>query len=115
MALQSALISIIENALDACRCDDAKDGHEVRLEIEPEAEAVTLRVIDNGAGIDPETREKMFTLFFSSKGRRGTGFGLYLAREIVEQHGGSIQVESAPGVLTTFTLQIPRLSADISD
>ncbi len=114
VALQSALISIIENALDACRDDGSKPEHEVRLEVDPGPERVTLRVIDNGTGIDPENREKMFTLFFSSKGRRGTGFGLYLAREIVDQHGGSISVDSAPGESTCFTLCLPRRYTDPS-
>jgi signal transduction histidine kinase len=108
VALQSALISIIENALDACRDDSAKTGHRVLLAVEPGPEEVVLRVSDNGTGIEPENREKMFTLFFSSKGRRGTGFGLYLAREIVVQHGGSITVDSTPGEETCFTLRLPR-------
>ncbi len=111
LALQSALISIIENALDACRDDNSKPAHAVRLEIDPGPEVVILRVIDNGTGINPENSEKMFTLFFSSKGRRGTGFGLYLAREIVEQHGGSISVESIAGQQTCFTLRVPRVSS----
>ena len=106
---ESALISIIENALDACGDDDTKAEHAVRLDVEAGATNVVLRVMDNGTGIDPDTLEKMFTLFFSSKGRRGTGFGLYLAREIVAQHGGEISVVSEPGEQTTFTLQIPRI------
>jgi signal transduction histidine kinase len=114
VAMQSALISIIENALDACRDDGSKQAHAVRLEVEPGTDEVTVRVIDNGTGIDPENREKMFTLFFSSKGRRGTGFGLYLAREIVGQHGGSISVDSVPGESTCFTLSLPRISNDPS-
>ncbi|MCP3955417.1 MAG: response regulator [Desulfobacterales bacterium] len=109
MALQSALISIIENALDACRDDDTKQKHTVYLEIEPEPDEVVLRVMDNGTGIEPENHEKMFTLFFSSKGHRGTGFGLYLAREIVEQHHGVIKAASTPGQQTVFTLRLPRV------
>ena len=114
VAMQSALISIIENALDACLDDGSKQEHEVRLEVDPGPEEVTLRVVDNGTGLDPENREKMFTLFFSSKGRRGTGFGLYLAREIVEQHGGSISVDSVRGESTCFTLSLPRIYDDPS-
>ena len=109
IAMQSALVSIIENALDACLDDDSKQKHTVRLEVEPGPEEVILRVVDNGAGIDPENREKMFTLFFSSKGRRGTGFGLYLAREITDQHGGSLSVDSIPGERTCFTFRLPRI------
>ncbi len=109
VALQSALISIIENALDACLDDISKSEHVVRLEVEPGTAGVAVRVIDNGTGINPENQEKMFTLFFSSKGRRGTGFGLYLAREIVAQHGGSITVDSTSGQETCFTLRLPRI------
>jgi len=112
IALQSALISIIENGIDACRDDETKPEHAVCLEIEPGPEEVLLRVVDNGTGIDPENREKMFTLFFSSKGSRGTGFGLYLAREIVEQHGGVIKVSSTPGEQTSFTLRLPRIHSE---
>jgi len=109
VALQSALISIIENALDACQDDISKSEHTVHLKVEPGLEEVAFRVIDNGTGIGPENQERMFTLFFSSKGRRGTGFGLYLAREIVVQHGGSITVDSTPGQETCFTLRLPRI------
>jgi signal transduction histidine kinase len=109
VALQSALISIVENALDACQDDASKAEHTVCLEVDAGPEEVVVQVSDTGIGIDPENREKMFTLFFSSKGRRGTGFGLYLAREIVVQHGGVIQVVSGPGKQTIFTLRIPRV------
>jgi PAS domain S-box-containing protein len=109
VALQSALISIVENALDACQDDASKAEHTVRLEVDAGPQEVVVQVSDTGIGIDPENREKMFTLFFSSKGRRGTGFGLYLAREIVVQHGGVIQVVSGPGKQTIFTLRIPRI------
>ena len=109
VALQSALVSIVENALDACLDDAIKSEHRVHFAVEAGQDEVVLRVSDNGTGIEPESREKMFTLFFSSKGRRGTGFGLYLAREIVVQHGGAITVESTPGKETCFTLRLPRV------
>ena len=60
--------------------------------------------------MDRETREHMFTLFFSSKGHRGTGLGLFIANKIVGQHGGTIRVDSTPGQGTHFRIAIPARS-----
>ena len=56
----------------------------------------------------PEVREKIFDLFYSSKGRAGTGLGLFITRQVVRQHGGSIEVESEPGQGSGFTVRWPR-------
>jgi signal transduction histidine kinase len=76
--------------------------------VQEEGDAVLFRISDNGVGMDRETMDNMFTLFFSSKGSRGTGLGLFISNEIVQQHGGSIRVESAPGRGTEFKITIPR-------
>ena len=52
-----------------------------------------------------------FTLFFSSKGKGGTGIGLYVARQVVMQHGGRIEVASVKGEGSTFTVTMPRILA----
>jgi len=57
-------------------------------------------------GMDRQTRENLFTLFFSSKGNRGTGLGLFVANQIIEQHGGSIAVESTPGEGSRFRIKL---------
>jgi signal transduction histidine kinase len=57
--------------------------------------------------MDRETRERIFSLFFSSKGIKGTGLGLFIANKIVDKHGGSILVESEPGVGSRFTVLFP--------
>ena len=57
--------------------------------------------------MDVETQEKLFTLFFSSKGNKGTGLGLFIADKIVDQHGGSISVESNFGHGSKFKVLIP--------
>ena len=56
---------------------------------------------------DQETRDNLFALFFSSKGSKGTGFGLFIARNIVAQHGGTISVASTKGRGSIFIIQVP--------
>jgi signal transduction histidine kinase len=58
--------------------------------------------------MDRETRESLFTLFFSSKGNKGTGLGLFIADKIIDQHGGKISVESKPGQGSSFKISIPK-------
>jgi two-component system NtrC family sensor kinase len=73
-------------------------------------DAVEIRVRDNGTGIPPEVREKLFQPFFTTKPTgEGTGLGLSISYDIVtQQHGGSIEVESEPGSFTEFTVSLPR-------
>lgn len=106
-SFQAALINILENALDACRVDHQKPEHTVRFRLFPDGDDAVFEVEDNGIGMDRETREKMFSLFFSSKGTEGTGLGLFIANKVVEKHRGRIQVESRPGQGTRFTVRIP--------
>jgi signal transduction histidine kinase len=73
-------------------------------------EHVEIRIRDNGVGIPPEVKEKMFNPFFTTKPPgEGTGLGLSMSHDIiVKQHGGSIDVETEPGVFTEFTILLPR-------
>jgi PAS domain S-box-containing protein len=73
-------------------------------------EAVEVRVRDNGTGIPPEIKEKLFQPFFTTKPTgEGTGLGLSISWDIVtQQHGGSIEVDSQPGEFTEFTIRLPR-------
>ncbi len=107
-SFQAALVNLLENALDACRVDHHKKEHAVRLRLFSDAEDAVFEVEDNGIGIDRETRERMFSLFFSSKGTEGTGLGLFIANKVIEKHRGRIQVESRPGEGTRFTVRIPK-------
>jgi signal transduction histidine kinase len=72
--------------------------------------AVEIRVRDNGTGIAPEQREKLFQPFFTTKPTgEGTGLGLSISYDIViQQHGGTIDVDSALGEFTEFTIRLPR-------
>jgi two-component system sensor histidine kinase BaeS len=69
--------------------------------------AVVVTVRDTGAGIDPELLPHVFDRFAKSAGSRGSGLGLAIARGLVEAHGGTIEVESAPGRGSTFRFRIP--------
>ena len=75
-------------------------------------DAVEIRIRDNGTGIPPEVKEKMFNPFFTTKpAGEGTGLGLSMSHDIiVKQHGGSIDVETEPGQFTEFKIVLPRTS-----
>ena len=107
-AMSAALVNFLENAVDACSEDDAKPAHEIALRISGDARRVRFEVADDGMGMDQETREKMFTLFFSSKGSRGTGLGLFISSQVIERHGGTIEVQSSFGQGTSIVATLPR-------
>ena len=73
-------------------------------------EAIEVKVRDNGTGIPPEIKDKLFQLFFTTKPTgEGTGLGLSISYDIVtQQHGGTIGVDSEPGAFTEFTVRLPR-------
>jgi two-component system NtrC family sensor kinase len=73
-------------------------------------DAVEIRVRDNGTGIPPDIRDKLFQPFFTTKPTgEATGLGLSISYDIVtQQHGGTITVDSEPGEFTEFTVRLPR-------
>jgi signal transduction histidine kinase len=95
--MRTALINILDNAVDACAADTAKPDHQITFRVKGADGALTLAVQDTGPGMDAETKDKIFDLFFSSKGTKGTGFGLFITQNIVKQHRGSIKVHSVKG------------------
>ncbi|WP_243313227.1 response regulator [Fundidesulfovibrio agrisoli] len=111
-AMSAALVNFLENSVDACAEDDTKPTHFVAFRIAGDADCVRFEIADNGIGMDQETREKMFTLFFSSKGSRGTGLGLFISNQVIERHGGKIEVESEHGKGTAIIIKVPRLHGE---
>jgi len=100
--LEQVLINLINNA------EDALEGiaHPViELSAGQLHDKSFIRVKDNGAGITPETQEKIFVPFFTTK-QKGSGIGLSLSRQIMMMHGGSLSVSSAPGNGAVFTLSL---------
>ena len=79
-------------------------------------DSVEIRIRDNGTGIPPEVKEKMFNPFFTTKPvGEGTGLGLSISHDIiVKQHGGSIEVDTKPGEFTEFRIVLPRGAATIA-
>ena len=110
-AVQRCLDNLVGNALDAF--EGVGEGRRRQVTVRVRATAgggVEYRVADNGTGMDKATRERLFQSFFSTKGMRGTGIGMMTAKKIVDQHGGSIAVDSEPGAGTSVTVVLPALA-----
>ena len=107
-AVRSLLINLVENAMDACRVDTKKKDHQVRLKLRGYPEHIEYEVEDNGIGMDQETRERAFSLFFSSKSGNGTGLGLFISNKIAQAHGGEITIDSELNKGTRMIVKLPR-------
>ncbi|GAB6058684.1 response regulator [Desulfonatronum parangueonense] len=107
VAFYSAMANILENAVDACLFNRNAAEHRIDFRVARADGHAVFTVRDNGIGMDQETMDNMFTLFFSSKGALGTGIGMFVAHEIISRHGGNITVDSAPGKGTTFRIALP--------
>ena len=106
--LTTALYNIIENAVDACAEDRRRPVHRITLRVTGQDDCVVIEIADDGVGMSPVIKEKIFDMFYSSKGHSGTGLGLFIARQVIYQHGGAIRVDSTAGVGSCFRIQLPR-------
>lgn len=109
-ALGSALINILENAVDACVQDHAQASHQIVFKAWIDGPDVVFDIRDDGIGMDSETSKNIFNLFFSAKGKKGTGLGLFIAETIISKHNGQILVDSTKGEGSRFTIKIPGTS-----
>ncbi len=107
-AFRSALVNILENAMEACLENKSKSS-KISFHVKTTTDFICFEIVDNGIGMDPETVNNVFTLFFSTKGKQGTGLGLYIAEKVIKQHGGGITVDSQKGKGTRFTVKMPRM------
>jgi two-component system NtrC family sensor kinase len=112
-AIHDATLNIVGNAIEAC--SGLVEPHVILRSFQPDPQHVAIWIIDNGVGIPENIQEKIFEPFFSTKGSKGTGLGLAVARKSVEEHGGSLLLESAPGKGTTFKIALPLRSASQED
>ncbi|QDU57269.1 ATP-binding protein [Aeoliella mucimassa] len=109
-AIHRAVLNIVTNAVDAC--DDC-DRREVTVTTKwhDKQKQAFIEVTDSGIGIAPDDIENIFTVFVSGKGGRGTGLGLPVSQKIMQEHGGTIRVESEPGSGSKFTMELPMQKA----
>jgi GAF domain-containing protein len=114
------LLNLISNGFYAAmkrKADDGLNGYEPALTAATRnlGDRVEITIRDNGFGISPEVRDKMFNPFFTTKPPgEGTGLGLSLSYDIVvKQHSGSIEVDAQPGEFTEFRIILPRKAASV--
>jgi PAS domain S-box-containing protein len=101
--ISQVLLNLFINALHAM-----PEGGTLKVTVKPQANVVALVIADTGHGISREHLGKIFTPFFTTKEvGKGTGLGLTVVHGIIEEHGGSIAVDSEPGKGTTFTILLP--------
>jgi signal transduction histidine kinase len=109
--MHHALLNVVTNAIDACDgCSEPRI--EVVTEFVPLEQRVRIHVQDTGRGISEEDLPKIFVLFESSKGNRGTGLGLSVSQKILRELGGEIRVTSQVGQGSCFTLDMPAVLPD---
>jgi len=80
-----------------------------------DADRLKVSISDNGCGIAPDRQEKIFDLFFTTKGSGGSGLGLPMVKKFVEKMGGSLTLQSAPDAGATFIMSFPQKVAPVSD
>jgi signal transduction histidine kinase len=111
--MHQVLMNLLSNALDAVESQCGLIRVVGRYDADNRASVI--EVIDNGVGVPPSMMRHMFELFHSTKGNRGTGLGLAVAKKIVDEHEGSITVKSTPGEGTTFTVRLPVYHVNVGD
>jgi signal transduction histidine kinase len=99
--LKQAMLNIAVNAMQAM-----PDGGELKFESSATEDSAEIRISDSGSGIPPNLREKIFTLYFTTK-KEGSGIGLAMTFRIVQLHDGTIDFTSEPGQGTTFSIRLP--------
>jgi len=104
--LRQAVVNVAINAIEAMA-----GGGSLTFEIAPSPETCTLVITDTGPGVPPESREKIFQLYYTTK-PHGSGIGLAMTFRAVQLHGGTIEIESEAGRGTTFRLTLPLRGMD---
>ena len=108
-SVHRSLMNLVSNGIDACVMDeDLTKRHRVTVRTALEGDnVICFQVEDTGCGMTDEVKSRLFTSFFSTKGAKGTGLGLLVTRKLIEEHKGSIDVDSEEGRGTTFTVKLP--------
>jgi PAS domain S-box-containing protein len=101
--LKQAVLNVVVNAMEAML-----DGGRLRIRTGIAGSESVITVADDGPGIPPEARDKIFNLYFSTK-ENGSGIGLAMTFRVIQMHGGTIDFVSEPGKGTSFRLRLPAL------
>jgi signal transduction histidine kinase len=104
--LPQALGNLLRNSYEALQRSASAEGARIEISLRRRGAGAIIEVRDNAAGIDPELVDELFEPFVTRKGA-GLGLGLPMAREIVEGHGGRLELRSRPGAGTTVTMVLP--------
>ena len=103
--VHQVVVNLLMNGIDACSADGAVT---IRTRAEPDGQGVRIEVADTGCGMEPALRERIFDPFFTTKPiGEGTGLGLSISYGIVQEHRGTIDVQSVPGEGSCFTIRLP--------
>ena len=101
--INQVMMNLLTNAIDAC-----SEGGTVTVRTRAEEAGVRIEVADNGCGIEPAHRDRIFDPFFTTKPvGQGTGLGLSISYGIIQDHGGTIDVDSTIGQGTCFIIHLP--------
>jgi PAS domain S-box-containing protein len=103
LQMKEVFLNILNNAFDAL----PEQGGRIEVIAQSDAQAARILFSDNGAGIDKENLERIFEPFFTTKAK-GTGLGLTVCKQIIDLHGGYINIESTAGKGTTVTITLPK-------
>ena len=106
--LHRAILNVVTNAIDACEHSEAGQVT-VSTGLSDDGETLRIIVADNGGGIEENDVKRIFSVFESRKGARGTGLGLPVSQKILREHGGDILVESTLGAGSRFILTLPAV------
>ena len=108
--LQQVFVNLLRNAAHAL--EGRQDGA-IRIVVDADDDHSMLQVEDNGCGMNEETRQRIWEPFFSTKGEKGTGLGLDVCRNLIQQHDGEIDCQSEPGLGTTFMIRLPAVDGEL--
>lgn len=106
--VRSALMNIMENAVEACHEDRSGSPHSIDFSVHQDTGHIVFTVSDNGIGMDEERKRKLFTPDYSSKGSKGMGLGLFISNRILRSHGGGITMDSKAGKGSSFSVKLPK-------
>lgn len=104
--VRQAIVNLVTNALQT-----AERRAPVRIDVAEETGILAVRVVDDGGGVPPDLRDRIFTPFFSTR-PTGTGLGLAVVRRCADAHGGEVVLRETPGGGATFELRLPRLKPE---